>query len=180
MKGKEHIIDKIISDARKIAASTHEEGVAKAQEIINAAEHDAKIYRVKHKEEFQKEREDILRRRITAANLEVKKMLLAAKQQTISRAFDQSVHAIKADKEKYKALIKSMLKHASDGDTLTLSESDKDILTSDFIKKATSELGIKVKLNPEYGKFKGGILLSDEKTDKNLTLETELNALRRA
>ena len=87
MKGKEHIIDKIISDARKIAASTHEEGVAKAQEIINAAEHDAKIYRVKHKEEFQR-KEDILRRRITAATLK-SKMLLAAKQQTISRAFDQ-------------------------------------------------------------------------------------------
>lgn len=59
MKGTEAIINKIIKDAQKIANSTYEEGASKAQELINLAENDAKIYRTKNREELAREKEKI-------------------------------------------------------------------------------------------------------------------------
>lgn len=178
MKGKEEIINKIIRDAQKIATSTLEEGVAKAQEIINVAENDAKIYRAKNRTESQQERDDILRRRITVANLEVKKLMLAAKQQLIGKAFDESVDAIRADKKGYAEMLKGMLGYASDGDILTISKNDKDIFTKKFIDEAVAAKGVKVTLNSQLGNFKGGIILSNASSDKNFTLEVELSSLR--
>lgn len=178
MKGKEEIINKIIRDAQKMANSTLEEGVVKAQEIINFAENDSKIYRTKHREESHQEREDILRRRMTVANLEVKKLMLAAKQQVIGSAFDKSVEAIKKDTLAYQKMLKGMLEYASDGDILTVSKNDKDIFTKKFIDEALTHKKIKITLNEKYGDFKGGIILSSAAADKNFTLEVELSSLR--
>lgn len=178
MKGKEEIIKKIIKDAQKIATSTLEEGVAKAQETINLAENDAKIFRSKNRTESQQERDDIIRRRITVANLEVKKLMLAAKQQVIGKAFEESIDVIKKDKKGYTQMLKGMLGYASDGDTLTISKSDKDIFTKKFIDEAVAKKGIKVTLNKQLGEFKGGIILSSAGSDKNFTLEVELASLR--
>ena len=79
MTGKEAIIEKIKSDARQKANSTLEEGAKKAQEAIAIARSDAKIYKDKHMEESYVERDEIINRKITVANLEVKKILLQAK-----------------------------------------------------------------------------------------------------
>ena len=178
MKGKQAIIDKIISDARQIAKSTHEEGVQKAQEIIDAAENDARIYRAKNREESEKEREDIIRRRITAANLEVKKILLKAKQEIISKAFSQSVEEIRKDKKAYKNMLLGMLEHASNGDTLIISKNDKDILTPQDVKYFCQKRKIDISIDTNYGDFLGGLILCGKGWDKNFTLEVELNSLR--
>ncbi len=178
MKGKEAIIDRIIKDAQKIANSTLEEGGQNAQQIIADAENDAKIYRAKNHQESTREREDILRRRITVANLEVKKLLLAAKQQVIGKAFEESITALRSDEEGYKKLLECMLSHAEDGDVLTVSKLDKNILTKEFVDKVAKKKGIALKINKQYGDFCGGILLSGKNADKNLTLEVELASLR--
>ncbi|MDD4316650.1 MAG: V-type ATP synthase subunit E family protein [Clostridia bacterium] len=178
MNGQEAIINKIIKDAQKVANSTLEEGGQKAQQIINAAENDARLYRAKNRQESEKEREDILRRRITVANLEVKKLLLAAKQEIISRAFAESVDAVRADSEGYKKLLYAMLSYAEDGDVLTVSERDKAILTNKLVDEFATKKGISLALNKSYGSFCGGILLSGKGLDKNLTLEVELASLR--
>lgn len=178
MKGKEAIINRIIKDSQKIATSTSEEGVQKAQEIINAAENDAKIYRSKNRQESEREREDIIRRRITVANLEVKKLLLKAKQEIINKSFSQSADEIRKDKKNYKKMLVKMLEYAADNDTVTISQNDKDILTAQDVQKIAKEKNITLKLNKSYGKFQGGVVLSNKQTDKNLTLEVELSSLR--
>lgn len=178
MKGKEAIINKIIKDAQRIANSTLEEGGQKAQQIIADAENDARLYRAKNRQESTKEREDILRRRITVANLEVKKLLLSAKQQIIGKAFAESVEALRSDAEGYKKLLECMLSYAEDGDILTVAKCDKDILTKDFAEKTAKKKGIALTLNKLYGEFSGGIILSGKGADKNLTLEVELASLR--
>lgn len=178
MKGQEAIINKIIKDAQKIANSTYEEGAANAQEIINATENDAKIYRTQNREESSKEREDIFRRRITVANLEVKKLILGAKQKLIGKSFEESISAIRDDKAGYKKMLIGMLSYATDGDILTVSKEDKAIFTQKFVDEVTKEKNIKLTLNKEYGEFAGGIILSNESIDKNFTLEVELGTLR--
>lgn len=178
MTGKEAIIDKIIKDARKIANNTSEEGVQKAQEIIAKAENDSKIYRKKNREEITIEREDIIRKKITVANLEVKKLVLATKQDIIAKAFEQSKEAIRNDKENYKKMLVSMLEYAEDGDILTISEKDKTILTKKLVKEIADKKGIKISYNDNYGNFSGGIILSNKFSDKNFTLEVELNSIR--
>lgn len=178
MKGKEEIIAKIIKDAQKIAKSTHDEGVIKAQEIIDIAENDARIYRARHRAESQKERDDILRRKITVANLEAKKIMLSAKQQIIGQIFEQSVDIIRKEEKAYKKMLKGMLQFADNGDVLTISKHDKAIFTKDFIDSALKDKGIKVTLNKKLAQFSGGIILSNEHSNKNFTLETELALLR--
>lgn len=176
MKGKEAIIDKIISDARKIANTTSEEGSAKAQELINAAENDAKLYRKKNREESELERADIIRRRIANANLAVKKLVLAAKQEVIGRVFSESVQAIIKDKS-YPDYLKSLLKFASDGDTVIVSKNDKKVLTKKYVDDYAKASGIKLSYSAD-GEFSGGLILSGIGSDKNLTVEAEVDAAR--
>lgn len=178
MTGKEAIIDKIRADARQKANSTLEEGTKKAQEAISIAYNDAKIYKEKNMAESYAERDEIVRRKITVANLEVKKLLLQAKKQVIDKAFSEAISAVKEDKEGYKALIKRMLSFAEDGDEVIVSESDKESITPDFIAKCAKEYGKKITFSPTYGTFAGGIILSGKGSDKNLTLEVELTNIR--
>jgi V/A-type H+-transporting ATPase subunit E len=178
MSGKDVIIDRIVTEAQLKANSTLEEGNKKAQEAIETAQNDARIYKEKYMAESYVERDEIVKRRITVANLEVKKMLLAAKKQVIDNAFDEAAKAVKADKEAYKELIARMLGSAEDGDSVTVAESDKSVFTKKWIIEKAAEYGKKVTVNEKYGNFIGGIMLDGEKSDKNLTLEVELAAVR--
>lgn len=178
MSGKDAIIEKIRADAMQKANSTLEEGTKKAQEAISIAYNDAKIYKEKNMAESFAERDEIVRRKITVANLEVKKLLLQAKKEVIDKAFVEAIDAVKQDTEGYKALIKRMLSFAEDGDEVVLSQTDKDVLTPAFIGECAKGYGKKITVSSSYGKFAGGIVLSGKGSDKNLTLEVELNSVR--
>ena len=177
MTGKESIIDTIISDAQIRANSTVEEASKRGAEILGVAENDARIYREKNMAESYVERDEIIRRRITVGNLEVKKLLLKTKQNLISDAFDKALKEIKSDVKSYLKLLDGMLDCAEDGDTVTFSEEDKDIVSEKWLAgKATDK---KKKLSfGGYGKFCGGMIISGKGSDKNLTLEVELKSIR--
>ena len=116
MTGKEAIIEKIRADARQKVNSTLEEGARKAQEAIALARADVKIYKDRNMSESYAERDEIINRRITVANLDVKKLILKAKVTAIDKAFEEATKEIKADKSRYLELIKRMIKFADDGD----------------------------------------------------------------
>lgn len=177
MTGKEAIIEKILADARAIANSTLEEAGKRGSEIIGVAQRDAEIYREKNMKESYAEREETVRRRITAANLEVKKTLLAAKQALISEAFDKAVEDIRADKKTYLKLLDGMLDCAADGDTVTFSESDKDIISKKWLDGKAADRNIKLNFGG-FGNFRGGMIISDGGSDKNLSLEVEIKSVR--
>jgi V/A-type H+-transporting ATPase subunit E len=178
MTGSEAIIDKIVKDARKIVNSTLEEANASADETLKLANSDAKIYQDRNMAESYIERDEIVRRKITVANLEVKKLLLQAKQKLIDKAFSEAIEAVRNDTKNYKLLITNMLAFAEDGDIVTLSAKDKDLISEEFILKATNKLKVKVSVNKKYGDFDGGIILSSKDNDKNLSLEVELASVR--
>lgn len=176
MNGKQALIEKIIFDAQRIANATSEEGSANAQEIIAAAENDAAIYREKNRFESETERGDIIRRRISAANLAVKKLTLAAKQSFIGRVFYDAVREIREDK-RYPEYLKGLLRFASDGDTVIICAPDKSALTKKYVSDYAKLKNIKLEYRCDGG-FSGGMIISGEGADKNITLEAELAAAR--
>ncbi len=175
MSGKEAIVDKILSDAVAVVNSTLEEANAFCAQEIAVAQNDAKIYREKNMEESYLEREEIIRRKITVANLEVKKLILQAKQEIISKAFDSAVEAVKKDSDNYKKLIIRMLSQAEEGETVTFSIQDKNLFDKKWLAANSDK---KLIFSDNYGDFCGGIILSGSGSDKNMTLEVELEGVR--
>ncbi len=177
--GKDAIIQKIKDDAIVKANSTLEEGAARAKTTIDSALRDADIYKQRNMTESYRERDEIIKRKMTVASLKVKKLVLQAKKQVVDKAFDEAVKLIKADEKAYKDLIERMLSFVEDGDEIVLSVSDKKLISDEFVKETVKKLGMKATIAKERGAFKGGIKLVGKNTDKNLTLEAELAEFRR-
>lgn len=175
----EAITSKIIEDAKLIAASTLEEGRAKAGEILADAKNQADIYIQKNRSEIAELKKEVLRRRISVANLEAKKLGLRAKKEILDSVFTRASEKIlKLDKGGYLKIIEGMLAEAQDGDTVIIPEKDKKIITKAFIEGYAKKRGIKLTLSDSYADIKGGIILSSGSVDKNLSLEVEMGALR--
>ena len=177
MTGKEAIVEKILSDARSIANSTLEEAGNRGKEIIGVAQADAKIYREKNMAESYAERDEIVRRKITVGNLEVKKILLAKRQELMTEAFEGALKAIKADVKSYLKILDGMLDNATDGDTVIFSEADKDLVSKKWLDGKASDRKITLVFGG-YGDFAGGIVIVGNGSDKNLSLEVELKTVR--
>lgn len=179
MAGKDEIIGKILDDAYRDAQSTIAEAKEQAKAIQANAENDAKIFAEKQNASITAETEDLIKRRRTVSELEVKKLILKAKQDLLDACFNKAMQSVRAlPKERYLKLIEGMLKEATDGDTVTVSVADKAYITKDFIEAYAKGRKISLSINKDYGDFLGGIILSSKGLDKNLTLEVEIAALR--
>ncbi len=172
------ISEKILSDARALANSTMEEGTLKAQETIERAHNDIAIYREKNMHETFELRDEIVRRRISVANLEAKKSMLKARRDVLDSVYDDAIEVVCGDDKTYLALISKMLDYAEDGEEVCISERDKDRITRDFVKSEADRRGIALKLSDEYADIRGGIVLRGKNYDKNLSVETEIKFLR--
>ena len=179
MHGKEAIIEKIISDATVRGEAVIDDAKFKATEIENAA----KVACTSMAGNAEKERaaavNDVLTRSKTVAELDAKKLLFDAKNQVVALTFETALNKVKnLPKEKYAKLVMGMLSMAEDGDVVTISKREKDVLTEAVIKEFAAKKKIKITLNKEFGDFDGGIILSGSGVDKNLTFETEFQLLK--
>ena len=178
MQGKEAIIEKIISDATVRGEAVIDDAKFKATEIENVA----KAVCASMADNAEKERaaavNDVLTRSKTVAELDAKKLLFDAKNQVVALTFETALNKVKnLPKEKYAKLVMGMLSMAEDGDVVTISKREKDVLTESVIKEFAAKKKIKLTLNKEFGEFDGGIILSGSGVDKNLTFETEFQLL---
>lgn len=179
MQGKEAIIEKIISDATVRGEAVIDDAKFKATEIENVA----KAVCASMADNAEKERaatvNDVLTRSKTVAELDAKKLLFDAKNQVVALTFETALNKVKnLPKEKYAKLVMGMLSMAEDGDVVTISKREKDVLTEAVIKEFAAKKKIKLTLNKEFGEFDGGIILSGSGVDKNLTFETEFQLLK--
>lgn len=176
---KEAIIEKIISEAEAQAKATVSEAEKKADEIISLAAEQCKSYLASNKSDIDRAVKDVAERSATVAELDAKKLLLETKSAMLDETFRMAREkAANLDKTAYKKLICGMLQCAEDGDTVTVSAREKGIVTKKLIDEIAGKKGIKLTLNPEIGDFDGGIVLSGNGVDKNLTLEVEFDLLR--
>ena len=180
MSGKDAIINKILGDAKAQSEKILGEAKAKAEKSIGDAKAQSNMFINSEIEKAEASRPIIEQRKVAVANLEVRKIRLAAKQQVLDDTFKAAETDLNSLPEKeYKDLIFGMLRSAaSDGDTVTVGKKDKGVLTAAFIAESSKKLGIKLKLDANYGDFSGGIILSGTNYDKNLTIDVELKTLR--
>ena len=180
MDGQQKIIDKILSDATHDAGEMLSEALKKAEALVAAKQSEADAEYDLSVEEARKAGEEVVRRRLTVADLEVKKLLLSAKKQAVDEAFEESLKKLLAlPKEEYTALVGSMIASAADdGDVVVISENDKNVLTKAVFDKISAKIGKKLTLSDTFGNFKGGVMLLGKGVDKILTFESELALLR--
>ncbi len=174
---KEAIIDKILSDAeseKQIAVGTAEESAAKSKAAVTA---EVEAFFKRETAKAAAMAPELLRRRLSVAELENKKLALAAKQQVLKAVFDRATDSILAlPKDEYLGLIRNMLLNAAeDGDEVTVGS--EGLISKTFVQETAAAKGIKL-IYKGVGDFKGGVILSGNGCDKNMSLAVELSALR--
>ncbi len=176
---KEAIVEKIISDAHLKADSIVAEANAKADEIISAAAEECKEYMYSFKSETDKMIFDVDARTKTVAELDARKLTLAAKTKVLDVVYERTLENLRnLDKEAYSALVFGMLENAKDGDIVTISKREKDIVTKESLAEFAKKKGIKLTLAEQFGDFDGGIVLGGNGVDKNFTFEVEVALLK--
>lgn len=176
---KEAIIDKILSDANLKGDAIIGEANGKADEIISLAAKQCKDYLYQSKTEIDRLTLEIDERSRSVAELDARKLLLAAKTQVLDDVYAKTLEKLRnLDKEQYGALIFAMLENAKDGDVVIVSEREKDIVTKQSLADFAKKKGIKLTLADKFGDFDGGVIISENGVGNNFTLDVEVSILR--
>lgn len=176
---KEAIIDKILSDANLKGDAIIGEANGKADEIISLAAKQCKDYLYQSKTEIDRLTLEIDERSRSVAELDARKLLLAAKTQVLDDVYAKTLEKLRnLDKEQYGALIFAMLENAKDGDVVIISKREKDIVTKQSLADFAKRKGIKLTLADKFGDFDGGVIISENGVDNNFTLDVEVSILR--
>ena len=182
MNGIEKITARIEADALNTAAGIRESAAAEAEEIKNAFLKEAESVKkgiLERGAVKAKEREEGL---ISLAQMETKKMVLAAKQEVMDAAFEMAAEKLrnmpKADK--LAKLTELALKAVSTGEEkLVLGEKDKADFGKELISAVNAKLKemgktAKVELSDETADITGGLILKDKNVEVNCAYETLL------
>lgn len=176
---KEAIIDKILSDANLKGDAIIGEANGKADEIISLAAKQCKDYLYQSKTEIDRLTLEIDERSRSVAELDARKLLLAAKTQVLDDVYAKTLEKLRnLDKEQYGALIFAMLENAKDGDVVIISKREKDIVTKQSLADFAKKKGIELTLADKFGDFDGGVIISENGVDNNFTLDVEVSILR--
>ena len=176
---KEAIIERILSDADAQARAAIEEAENKAAEILAVAEKQCDSHRRKVAADTARAVEDVAARAEVVAGLDAGKLMLAAKADILDRVYAMALEKARAlDKKTSRKVVEGMLQCAENGDKVIVSERERGIVTKDMVAEVAKSKNIKLTLSSEKGTFDGGIILTSDGVDKNLTLETEFALLR--
>lgn len=186
MAGVENIKGKILQDAELKANEILDKARLQAKEIIEKANQKAAS---RAKEISQKSVYDINeKKRIINSNveLEMRKDILSAKQQSIEEVFDKALERLNnLDKSKYEKVIYDMLMDSAESgeEELVMSESRKGQLSGSFIdkvNKALEKAGKKgnIKLSDETRNISGGFILKSQGVEINNSFESVIRLYR--
>jgi V/A-type H+-transporting ATPase subunit E len=186
MAGVENIKGKILQDAESKAKEILDKARLQAKEVIEKANQKAAS---RAKEISQKSVYDINeKKRIINSNveLEMRKDILSAKQQSIEEAFDKALERMNnLEDSKYEQVIYDMLMASveSGEEELVMSESRKSKLSGDFVSKVNKALeavGKKgnIKLSDETRNISGGFILKSQGVEINNSFESVIRLYR--
>lgn len=172
MNGKDAIIKKITDDALDKCAKIQNDADAKISECISTAEEWADKYTAAQEEILKKNASDIVKRRLTVSELEVKKIILNAKQSLVKDVFTLAEEKMRnLPESKYYSFIEKLLnEYAEDGDTVILPDDDR--ITFDKLKKLKVFEEKHLKPGVKRGGFGGGVKLVNEYCDKDLSFKS--------
>ena len=157
-------IDRILGDARDEADRIAES--YRAQADGEAAELNAR------NEKNAAEREERL---VSAAQMEARKVLLAAKQEMVEKAYIQALDKLCAmPEEQYVAVLAGLLVKASSNgkEEAVFSKEDREQVGKAAVEKANQLSGKQLRLSEETQPIRGGFILKDKNVEVNCTFET--------
>lgn len=180
MNNKEVIIEKIISDAQSIVDDILSKAQQEVKSIESKTNDTIEALRAVEIPKGEKQAQEILQRKEMVTALDCKKLVLSKKTKIIDEVFLSIADDMRKNNKKgYISLIENMIKKVcDDNDKVIISKYDKDIITKSVIEKIAKESGKKISLSNDMGDFCGGVILSGEKFDKNLTLEVEFEEIK--
>ena len=157
-------VDRILGDARdeagRIAANYRAQADAEAAEL--AAKN----------EKAAVEREERL---VSAAQMEARKVQLAAKQEMVEKAYIQALDKLCAlPEEQYVAILADLLVKASSNgkEEAVFSPEDRERVGEAAVAKANELSGKQLRLSDETQPIRGGFILKDKNVEVNCTFET--------
>ena len=157
-------VDRILGDARdeagRIAANYRAQADAEAAEL--AAKN----------EKAAAEREERL---VSAAQMEARKVQLAAKQEMVEKAYIQALDKLCAmPKEQYVDVLAKLLVEASSNgkEEAVFSKEDREQVGKAAVEKANQISGKQLRLSEESLPIRGGFILKDQNVEVNCTFET--------
>jgi V/A-type H+-transporting ATPase subunit E len=179
----DNITDKILAEANEQSKLVIDEAEDKSKTIIvKAREKRAEI--LKDYEDRAGEDAKLLKsRRISVAELEVRKIRLGAKQDLISRCFEKALDQL-ANMEEGKYidfLFNKILALEVEGGELLLNSKDRKNIGESLVKKINdSGRSGKVTLSPDTIEGRGGFVLRRGSVEINSSLETMVNGVKEA
>jgi V/A-type H+-transporting ATPase subunit E len=175
----ENIIERILSDAQKDAEEILAEAVKEKEAVLMKARREAENIEKEVKVNSVKDSVIHKERRISVAELEARKLTLAAKQQAISKCFDKALSELsRMDAGKYEKFLKDAVKSTgmNDGELL-FNEADRKAVGQKVVKDINTE-GKRMVLSEETIDNKGGFILRKGHVIVDATLETILNSVK--
>lgn len=162
-------VKSILSKAEQEAARLKEEAKDKAAEIV-------KMY----SERFEKERPEILRRREIAANLDVARIQLGAKQAVIEKSFEEAISIlVDLPQDRYFDFVLKLLKKAVDtGNEVMFIGNGENRITQDWLNDFNAKNDTRLTLSNERIPIRGGFVLKNGKINTNCSFEMLVKWIR--
>ncbi len=179
MNGKENIINNILSAAEEDKAQVLSAARAEAEAISRADEKFCEEMKGRAAAAAEEAERTELSRAAARARMDTGKLLLAARQAELSAAFAQAEKEFLAlGKEEYLRFVFSLLdRYAEAGDTVVVAASQREKITKKDVADYAAKRGMVLSYRAD-GKFSGGVILENEKYDKNLTVSMLLKEYR--
>ncbi len=182
------IVDKILKDTREQASRIEGESRAKIQSIQSECEETVRALQETSSKRAERLAEDQRKRLLSMAELEIRKDVLAVKQEMIEKAFEKSIsELLEGDEERYSALLKKLILDADpEGDEeLILNQKDRKRIGDGFIREINDILlkahkKGELRLSRESRPIRGGVILRKGRKEVNCSVESIIYSKRDA
>lgn len=177
----EKITSKILDDAKDQAEASLNEARLRAESIVNDAREKAKELEMSLTSSGEVERDKLMGRRKSVAEIDGRKIVLAEKRKLIDKAFEEAADIIASmDKEEYTGLLfEKIIQGEAKGCELVLNQEDRDSIGEILVSKVNKELGEgSLKLSEEVRNIKGGFLLKRGRIYINSSIENMISDVK--
>ena len=179
--GIENIMEKILAEANDDARRIFEKGRYDGRGTIYRTERLIKQQQVDLEKKIASDVETVKKRKASVAELEARKMRLGAKQEAISKCFDEALLRLaKLPEETYVDLLARTIESSgADGGELLLTAADRARIGEKLVRRVNEggKAG-KLTLSEKTISATGGFVLKKGAVELNSTLEVMVEAVR--
>lgn len=180
------IVERIVQGAMAEAQQIEKEARKRVEEIEREAVKEIRRIEAEAEERARAESREQHYRLISAAQLDLRKEVLAEKQMLIRQAFELALERLLSlEGEEYHRVIKGLLlRAAEEGDEeVVVCSKDREKFTPQFLTEVNAELsargkGGNLKLSPNNGDLMGGFVLKKGRKEVNCSFLALLTSMR--